>query len=340
MKSIKPSMEPLHSKNRDSLQQLFSTLKSDTTDSDFTDMRQLVENRRKIEKNSTKRSYLRESSLKEKTRMISRNWTNALKAVAAACVLFTIVACTVPVEYEREAGTQILMEVSGDLDSILNEIRSSGAEIVSLDINPSDYPGSEHQIQIVALNPTKSVLNELSSLTGVQNFNSGSYCELVEGTMFNMVCENFLNIRIDISGLSDDEINARIAEELAASDFDGQIEISHGEDGEVSVEVEMSEENPQGGMITLMLEGEVECDGVEGELRIQGQESPLDLDPAELEGLTPEEIQALILSKMKSSGMWVEGMEVQTEILDGASENGADSGRVKIELKATKEIEK
>lgn len=248
------------------------------------------------------------------------NWTTwrSLRAAAAAALLLIVVACTVPLDYDRSAGTDVELLVSGDPGPVLAELRGGPWVLENLNVSEADG-GTRIVARLVDADPAE-VERRLAG-AGVLDLNAAEALEEARGTLFDMVMDNVFHVHLDISGMSDEEINAQLAAQLADIGWTGQVQVSR-QDGfpQVTVEVERPEGAPDG-------ELRIELTDQQSNIVEEGvwvQDGPgLNLDLGDLEGLSEDQIRARVEERLRAQGIDPDSVQVFVQ----HEESGEGDGR-------------
>jgi len=259
-----------------------------------------------------------------------KTW-KVLKYAAAACLLALVAACTVPMGYERETGTEVNLLVAGELEPAIEELRGGPWTLSALNISTTEGEPPLHEITARLLNAERSDLGDLERLEGLRAFDARTLVEAAEGTLYDMMVDRLFSVSLDVGGLNDEEINRLLNERLAASGFEGAVTVSRGAGAEgLQLEVEVPEDESsagagEAGLLEIKLfDGEA---GSAGAGRLQD----LNLDLSVTGEMSEEQIREMVREQLEAQGVDAES----ARILIRRNEDGSgDSGMLELEVRA------
>jgi len=170
-------------------------------------------------------------------------------------------------------------------------------------------------------------------LAGV-SLSSEPWQEEARGSLFSMMMDEMFHVRLDISGMSDEQINTALQEQLDAQGYPGQVTVTRqGEDGLPMVRVEMESDSASPGPLKIALTSRRDSVAHEGEWELRGGALP-NLDLQDLEGLSEEQIRQRVMDQLRRSGVNVDSVGVVVQQRSESSEDGSRKDRqVRIEVR-------
>ncbi len=260
-----------------------------------------------------------------------------LSIAAAGCILLVIGACSVPVKYERETGLDVNLAVEGDPQPLIAGLKAGPWTVARLAVGAQT--GVYREISATLLGAGRDDAEQLRRLPGVGSLQMTSRSESASGTLYDMMVDRFFRVEISIEGKTVDEINAAVADELAAQGFGGQISVTRGENGQIHVATEGVESEGEGiTQLQIMLKDRSEGEHA-FEHEMQGTMPRLEL--GDLEGLTAEQIQKRVQQQLAEHGIDTGSVHVQVSGTDESGGRNSESGKVekRIELRVVVEDE-
>lgn len=245
-------------------------------------------------------------------------WTS-LRLAGAVSLLLLVLACTVPLDYDREAGLALRIEVSGDLEPVLRVLRQGPWSVESLNVEEEAEGG---RVQALLRGASSEDLALFHGLAGVE-LSSEPWEEEARGSLFSMMMDEVFHVRLDISGMSDEQINTALQEQLDAQGYPGQVTITRGEeDGLPLVHVELDSDSASPGPLAISLTSRQDSVVSEGEWEMDGGVLP-PLDIQGLEDLSEEEIRQRVLDQLRAAGVPVDSLAVRVQRSGDASQDGS-----------------
>ena len=249
------------------------------------------------------------SNTNEGAKPMKKHWRRALTWTAAACLLLAVVACTVPMEYERETGMDLRLAVRGSVEELVQELRSQGWGVDQLQITPLEE--GLQSLDLVLLGARESDLAQIQQMPGVVSLDAEVLTETAEGTLYDMMMHEVFHISIDVTGMSDEEIAAEVTNQLAASGLAGNVRVETDENGLYNFEFEFDEDDslPEGAVREFQIELQSQEELHEGDpLPVLGS---LGLDAEDLANMTQEEIDTFVRQQLAAQGVDVQDVEIE-----------------------------
>ncbi|MDP2359579.1 MAG: hypothetical protein Q8O14_02325 [bacterium] len=255
------------------------------------------------------------------------NWS--LLRVAGACALLAVVlACTVPLDYDREAGLNLRLTINGELQPVLELLREGPW---SLDALRVDEGATASVVEARLRDARVEDLEILRTLAVVEELESGPWAEERRGTLFTMMMDNVFHLRLDISGMSDEQINEALGERLQAEGYPGRVTVRRQEGmPQVLVEVE-GDEGATPGQLTIELSDRRDSIATEGVWVQEGR--PLNLELGQLEGLSEEEIRARVRQQLQAAGLHPDSSQIFIQRHE-SGEGQRRQAELKVEVRA------
>ncbi len=299
---------------RDPLQPLFEELVEPTARQEFDSLRGRLTHLHHLRGSL---SGSRETTAKQGANAMKSQWRKALTWTAAACLLLVIVACTVPMEYERETGLELAMTVSGNVHELVQEMRAQGWGVDHIQVTPLDE--NLQSLEVTLLGARESDLSTIRTMPGVVSMNAQALTETAEGTFYDMVMHEVFHISIDITGMSNEEIAAEVTRQLEASGLEGQVTVEATGDGLYNFEFNFEDDDslPEGTTREFRIElqnGEASEGGLAGI-------GDLELDREMMDNMTPEQIDQFIREQLAAQGIDVDDVAVEV-MADSTNTNG------------------
>jgi hypothetical protein len=254
------------------------------------------------------------------------NWTTwrSLRAAAAAVLLLVVIACTVPMDYDRRAGTDIELLLTGDPAPVLAELGTGPWTVESLDLREADE-GLLVVARLVGADPAE--LERRLHRPGVLDLRAAEVREEARGTLFDMMMDHVFHVNLDITGLSDEQINAQLSEQLAAIGWNGTVQVTRQEGfPHVMVEVEPPVDAPGGELRIELQDGSSRT--LDEELWVQRGSGGPRLELGELAGLSEGQIRQRVLEQLRAQGLEVDSAQVFVQRQSGELPGG---GRPQVE---------
>ncbi len=242
-----------------------------------------------------------------------------LKALVIASLLTLAVACSVPVEVEENHGLELVATTSNP-EALLDELKSGKWEVGELKLWEAEGGGTT--VIATLLNATQKDLALLESLDGVIDLSSRDHVETVERSLFGAMMNNLFEVEVNVTGMTDAEVNAAINEQLAAQGFNGNVQIIRGgEDGRqldvIIDDADLEGLGEEGGQIFIALDEDETIDG-EGEVR-QRVHMQMGNEPMEINGeMSDEQIRAQIIERLIADGVDPENASISISRSQGA----------------------
>jgi hypothetical protein len=222
------------------------------------------------------------------------HWS-ALRLAGAVSLLLLVLACTVPLNYDRDAGLSLNLRISGDLEPVLNVLRDGPWSVENLSI---EEEGEESRVQALLRDASPEELAALEGLAGVVMMRVEPWEETSRGSLVSMMMDNVFNVQMNISGMSDDEINRTLNERLQAEGYPGRVSIVRPE-GASEIVVQVVGDSTSPGPLTIELtDGDQEGSGALGQAA-----RALNLRSEEMRGLSEAEIRARVVKQLLDSGV-------------------------------------
>lgn len=232
----------------------------------------------------------------------------ALRLAGAVSLLLLVLACTVPLNYEREAGLTLDLKVGGDLEPVLKLLREGPWSVENLNVE-EEALGSRVRARL--RDASREELAVFEGLPGVE-IDSRPWEEDARGSLFSMVMDNMFNVQLNINGMSDEQINQALQQQLDAQGYPGRVTVTRDEEGglpQVHVEVESDSASP--GPLTIALSQSCDSTATAGEWTLQGGGRGLpDLPLEDLRGLSEAEIRAKVMEKLRLQGVNPDSVKV------------------------------
>ncbi|MFA7330051.1 MAG: hypothetical protein WC326_03150 [Candidatus Delongbacteria bacterium] len=245
---------------------------------------------------------------------------SALRLAGAASLLLVVLACTVPLNYDREAGLTLDLQVSGDLEPVLRVLRQGPWSVENFNVQEED--GGRSRVQALLRDASQAELAVFEGLAGVE-LSSTPWEEESRGSLFTMMMDQVFNVQLNISGLSDEQINTALQEQLDAQGYPGRVSVTRSEEGGLPlVHVELESDSAAPGPLTIALSAQCDSQLTEGEWQLQGGGLP-GLQLEGLEGLTEAEIRERVLAQLRAAGVNPDSVGVVIQRREDSSPDGA-----------------
>jgi hypothetical protein len=244
-------------------------------------------------------------------------WTS-LRLAGAVSLLLLVLACTVPLDYDRDAGLALRIDVTGDLEPVLRVLRQGPWSVENLNV---EEEAGHSRVQALLRDASPEDLALFEGLAGV-DVSSEPWQEESRGSLFSMMMDEVFHVRLDISGMSDEQINTALQEQLDAQGYPGQVTITRGEeDGLPLVHVELESDSASPAPLAISLTSRQDSVVTEGEWELHGGDLP-PLDIQGLEDLSEEEIRQRVLEQLRAAGVPVDSMAVRVQRNGDESQDG------------------
>ena len=224
-----------------------------------------------------------------------------LKTATAVGLLGLVGACSVPIEAEEETGRQFVIRTS-DPTAVLAELRSGTWQVDDLKI--WEQESGEKLVLATLLDPGDQAESHFRSLDGVLDLENTPTTETVSRSIFGRMANSLFEVRVNTTGMSTDQINTAINEQLANQGFPGTVQVTRdGENGRVEVEVDPGQLEGNGQvMITLDEDETVDADGNNRLSRMHMKVGSGMADQFSAD-MTDAQIRELVISQLKKDGV-------------------------------------
>lgn len=251
-----------------------------------------------------------------KTPQVRLVWMSAL-------IILGIIACNIPVKYSETVGnilTWTILDANGTAEDQVNALpwtQSADLSVKIEQVNQTVLKTFHAILRSIPKAELEGILADITSLDGYQNYQLTPIEDHYTVPAYRAVLHSFINININTSGMSDDEMIAAIQDQLMMQGLNPTlVTVSHPTPESLEFGFEFGEFSDDG----MQKEVHMQIINDEGEGGVEHvQANMLYLDPSETEGKTAEEIRELIIQKYQEAGLTIpENLEVNN--LDGQME--------------------
>ena len=232
------------------------------------------------------------------------NWS-LLRVGGAVALLLLVLACTVPLDYDREAGLDLRVSMNGRLQPVVELLRTGPWDLESYNVQDNGG-GGVVEARLRGARPED--LAELRALAGVTGVETSPWSEESRGSLFTMMMDNVFHVRLDISGMNDDEVNQAVNDQLQQQGYPGRVTVTR-QEGMPNLLVEVDGDSLAApGQLTIELSDQRDSIATEGIWVQEGR--PLNLELGGLEGLSEAQIRARVEEQLRARGLNPDSTEI------------------------------
>lgn len=235
------------------------------------------------------------------------NWS-LLRVGGAVALLLLVLACTVPLDYDREAGLDLRVSMNGRLQPVVELLRAGPWDLESYNVQDNGT-GGVVEARLRGARPED--LAELRALAGVTALETSPWSEESRGSLFTMMMDNVFHVRLDISGLNDDEVNQAVNEQLRQQGYPGRVTVTR-RDGEPEMEVHV-EADSSAGSGELRIELSDQHDSLATESAFVQKGGGMQLELGDLQGLSEAQIRARVEEQLRARGLDPDSVRVEVQ---------------------------
>ena len=233
-------------------------------------------------------------------------------------IIVGIIACNIPVKYSETVGNILswtILDTNGTAEEQVHAlpwIQSADLSVKIEQINQTTLKTFQAILRSITEAELEGILADITSLDGYQNYQLTPIEDHYTVPAYRAVLHSFINININASEMTDDEMIAAIQEQLTMQGLNPTlVTVSHPTPESLEFGFEFGEFSDDG----TQKEIHMQIINDEGEGGVEHvQANMLHLDPSETEGKSVEEIRELILQKYQEAGLTIpENLEINNQ---------------------------